>query len=382
MNKFPIDPDHNAPLDAIEARVRELDKEAHPDLENVKEVVLREGQRVIKKAVLWSIRDRKTGQHHHRTLKFEIYKRHKKYGVYRDEPDESDTKLTLTLSDENRELTKLFNFLAVDPDLNEQGDYIVIKKKDGNSAQLKKVLDTLSSVERVSLIENLLQLIEKDVEILDVVVGLAVNLPGQSGALAGALNIGRYTEELRRFRNLVDENAEERFYQKFLEKNLWMLGSEYRTLLARRNYTVDEQLDLPLTRTVDNCLEIIELKRPLAKDLFQFDRSRNLYYPGPDLSQVIGQAAKYIRKIEQQRNQIMGDLEPGLEVNKVSAKIIIGRDGNLAQQTALRDLNSHLHRIDVLTYDQLIRTAERVLELLTQDTRRLAAEEKHDSSED
>ena len=41
-----------------------------------------------------------------------------------------------------------------------------------------------------------------------------------------------------------------------------------------------------------------------------------------------------------------------------------GRDGDEAQRHALRRFNGHLHRIEVLTFDQLSRTARRVVSYL------------------
>ena len=59
------------------------------------------------------------------------------------------------------------------------------------------------------------------------------------------------------------------------------------------------------------------------------------------------------------RHAIKSDI--GEDVDKIRAKIIIGRDGNLEQQKALRRLNGHLHRIEILTYDQLLRVAKKSL---------------------
>jgi hypothetical protein len=41
--------------------------------------------------------------------------------------------------------------------------------------------------------------------------------------------------------------------------------------------------------------------------------------------------------------------------------VIVGRNRSTGEQVALRNLNAHLHRIEVITFDQLIRIAERVL---------------------
>jgi hypothetical protein len=57
-------------------------------------------------------------------------------------------------------------------------------------------------------------------------------------------------------------------------------------------------------------------------------------------------------------------MRDGKDTNKIRAKIIIGRDGNQAQQQALRRFNGHLHRIEVLTFDQLSCIAGRVVSYL------------------
>jgi hypothetical protein len=50
--------------------------------------------------------------------------------------------------------------------------------------------------------------------------------------------------------------------------------------------------------------------------------------------------------------------------NKIRAKVIIGRDGDQHQQKALRRLNGHLHRIEIMIFDQLLRIAQNVLNYL------------------
>jgi hypothetical protein len=43
--------------------------------------------------------------------------------------------------------------------------------------------------------------------------------------------------------------------------------------------------------------------------------------------------------------------------------VIVGRDGSAEHQAALGNFNAHLYRIEIITYDQLIRIAERVLSM-------------------
>ena len=49
-------------------------------------------------------------------------------------------------------------------------------------------------------------------------------------------------------------------------------------------------------------------------------------------------------------------------VGKVE-QVVLKEDGGPKHQSALRTLNAHLHGIEVLTFDQLLRIAQRVLDV-------------------
>jgi Domain of unknown function (DUF4263) len=139
-----------------------------------------------------------------------------------------------------------------------------------------------------------------------------------------------------------------------------MFGSEYSELLDRRHWTRDEQQDFVVRRTTDGYIELIEIKTPLGgKNLFNPDPSHQTCYPGVELSKVVGQVMNYIEKLDADRHVIRS--VDGEDTAKIRAKIIIGRDGDQEQRAALRRYNGHLHRVEVLTFDQLLRIAERVV---------------------
>ena len=154
------------------------------------------------------------------------------------------------------------------------------------------------------------------------------------------------------------ETSEKR-YQELLAQNPWMFGSEYSELLDRRTWTRDDNLDFMLRRTSDNYFEIIEIKTAFLDRLFIHDPSQDSYYPSSKLSPAIGQAMRYIEEVERCRDLILS--KDGCDTLKIRARVILGRDGGQREQEALRNLNSHLHRIEVLTFDQLVRIAGRVL---------------------
>ena len=186
----------------------------------------------------------------------------------------------------------------------------------------------------------------------------------------------QYRAAYDQFSSLVDDvHTNEPSLQKVLEANPWLFGSEYSELLDRRNWTRDNQLDFMLRRTVDDYLEIIEIKTPFSDPLMIPDKSHRSHYPSSKLSMALGQVMRYIEEVERQRDHILASDND--DTLKIRARIIIGRDGDVAHQRALHNLNAHLHRIEILTFDQLLRIGKRILDLFqtemdTADNSRLA----------
>jgi hypothetical protein len=178
--------------------------------------------------------------------------------------------------------------------------------------------------------------------------------------IAAAAQLVRYKQAYKRLKVLVDSGETlEQKCQELLAENPWMFGSEYSELLDRRKWTRDDSLDFMLRRTSDNYLEIVEIKTPFSDPLFIQDKSHSSYYPSAKLSPVIGQAMRYIAEVERNRDSIL--VKDGCDTLKIRARVIVGRDGPFEHQEALRTFNAHLHRIEVVTFDQLARIAGRVV---------------------
>jgi Domain of unknown function (DUF4263) len=162
---------------------------------------------------------------------------------------------------------------------------------------------------------------------------------------------------------LISNDAKEEEFQHLLEKDWWMFGNEYGGLLGKRELALGTQQDFLVRRTADGFLEIIEIKRPLnGKNLIykthQENHSRSHYRQ--ELSDAIAQVIDYIDEVENDKYRIY--FKEKEDVGKIRAKIIIGRDGDEEQKRSLRNLNSALHGIEILTYDQLLRIAKKSLE--------------------
>ena len=94
---------------------------------------------------------------------------------------------------------------------------------------------------------------------------------------------------------------------------------------------------------------------------------RDAYYPSAQLSPVIGQVMRYIEEAERNRDSILAkDKDDTL---KIRTRAIVGRD-RAHEKAALRNLNAHLHRIEIITFDQLIRIGERVMAIFEMPDRK------------
>ncbi|MFM6003924.1 MAG: Shedu anti-phage system protein SduA domain-containing protein [Sphaerospermopsis kisseleviana] len=340
-----------------------LDPERFPDLDNIESVILKQGPRSIKQAKYTTIRNRHTGTVHHYSLSIQTLGSSQKQ--WKEKPEKS---ITLESKGDD-EIQKLMDFLAAthgNTSSRPDGDYTILKvpTQDINLESLQQLLSSLSISGRVDALTKILEFAEDKSELFNILVERVDKDPQLFADAAAALNLATYKNAVDKLKNLIDSGkVSESQFQKILEENPWMFGSEYSAILDRRTWTRDEQQDFVVRRTTDNYMEIIEIKTPLeGKTLFIYDKSHKSYYPAVELSKVIGQVQNYLEKLDGDRNSILAN--DGEDTNKIRAKIIIGRDGDKDQQKALRRFNGHLYRIEIITFDQLLRIAQNVLNYL------------------
>jgi hypothetical protein len=133
----------------------------------------------------------------------------------------------------------------------------------------------------------------------------------------------------------------------------------------RKKFTVLEQLDTPLLRP-DGSLHIVELKQANIPRLLITDHGKPIL--GTEIHIAVEQAMNYLRAFDEQRAEILASLK--IDTRRASVTIVIGHVNFIDEKytekdlrEALRTYNSHLSRIEVITYDELIDGARRTLAL-------------------
>ncbi len=344
-------------LEEVKVRIRE--SYSNPHVGKIHQVVLKEGPRTFHIATLLEIIEPGTRALHHYSLKIDSIDR-LKAGWFA-KPEKS---IRLEGDDPN-EIERLYAFLQAATEGkfgNKTGDLRIIGSTEyAKLEELLTMLPALASPDKIELIKAILPHIEGAASYMtDFVSALEGSDPQIVRHIGIASRVVEYTHAYEKVARLIeDQSVTEGALQKQLQENPWMFGSEYSELLNRRKWTRDQSLDYMLRRTTDNFLEIVEIKTPFTDALMVYDKSHKSYYPSAKLSPVLGQVMRYIEEVERNRDHILA--EDKCDTLKIRARIIIGRDGGVEHQVALRNLNAHLHGIEVITFDQLLRIAKRVL---------------------
>ena len=344
-------------IDDVKIRIQESYN--NPNVRRVTQAVLKEGPRAFKIASLMEIINPKTKEFHHYSLKIDHIDKTKSGWFYK---PERSVRLE---GNEPDEIEKLFKFLAAaykDEFGNASGEMHIISSDDyAKLENLVEAIPNIADTDKIHLVGTLIsQLDESSSSITSFVKAFEESGRDTIQHIATASRLIEYSKSLDELRELVgDPNTVEREFQKHLEVNPWMFGSEYSELLPRKTWTRDDRLDYMLRKTVDDYLEIVQIKTAFEDALFLKDSSHDSYYPSSKLSPVIGQVTRYIEEVERNRDSIL--ITDDVDTLKIRARVIVGRDGSSEHQAALRNFNAHLYRIEIITYDQLIIIAERVL---------------------
>ena len=273
--------------------------------------------------------------------------RYNKNGFVPETLENENPKSELTL--DNEEFQKLLEFLSDNYEPFKKGvkKYIPIDEKfDQKSiAHLRAIFDNPDK-------QKILDFIAKN-NILsnDLIVGLQ--------------NQARVTA-VKEFEEMFEQNLVEQKWQKWFERNDWVLGSEFVRILDEREIDSANITDY-LMQAYDGFLDIIEIKRPENSLRFWANtQDHGNYVPSSDLTKAITQATKYIYEVELEANSVKFLERVGnVKTIKPRCILIFGRsdDWNGEQKEAFRILNSSYHNLTIMTYDHVLLRAKRILNI-------------------
>jgi hypothetical protein len=348
-------------IDDVKIRIKR--SYSNPNVKAITQAVLKEGPQAFKLATLTEIVNPKTDEFHHYSLKIDHIDK-KKAGWFH-KPEKS----VRLEGKEPDEIEKLYTFLHA-AYKNSLGDatgplHLISSQDYAKLENLLEAIPNIADTDKLNLVGNILSQLDRDSSSIEGFVKIFEESKADTlKHIATASRLIGYSKSVAELKRLISApGTSESSFQKHLERNPWMFGSEYSELLPRKTWTRDDRLDYMLRKTVDDYLEIVEIKTAFSELLFLHDKSHDSFYPSSKLTPVIGQVTRYIEEVERNRDSIIA--KDGTDTLKIRARIIIGRDGDKSHQSALRNFNAHLHRIEIITYDQLLRIAERVLSMFS-----------------
>jgi len=167
--------------------------------------------------------------------------------------------------------------------------------------------------------------------------------------------VPEFKNTLDEFKKLVEAKKTESFYQQSLKKNFWMFGLEYVSVKSQKMAGASNRPDFSLER-YDKFRDIVEIKRP-QDDVFVKTRS-NRYSQGQKIKEALSEVMDYVDYFLKHVNDEA--IEYDETYYKPKAIIVVGRTKDFKDK--IRQLNSFLHRIEIITYDDLIERAQKIID--------------------
>ncbi|MEV6219619.1 Shedu anti-phage system protein SduA domain-containing protein [Nocardia sp. NPDC051833] len=179
-----------------------------------------------------------------------------------------------------------------------------------------------------------------------------------------AVELKRRSESLAGLRTMIeDPSATERDLQAALERQSWIFGGRYLDTRVQRRLVPGDEMDIPLIRA-DGSLHVVELKQAMGVRAI-VKPHRGSWVPTAEVHDAVAQTMNYLVGLDENRERIRA--EYGIDTRRASALVLIGHPGihpDLPEQRiseVLRTFNAQMSRLEVLTYKELVDSAERAL---------------------
>ena len=188
--------------------------------------------------------------------------------------------------------------------------------------------------------------------------------------VAEAAVVSRRRAKVGRLRDLAEDatNTERDMYRE-LKGEWWVFGSQYVAEIERRHIVPLDAYDIALLDG-SGALHVVELKGPRVPNLVREHRSH--WIPGAEVHEAVAQAMNYLRGLDELGSALetmfRNDLKLELDLRRTFATVVLGHSNHVVGvadrrdiDQAMRTYNSHLARIRVTTYEDLLEAADRAL---------------------
>jgi hypothetical protein len=352
---------------------------------DVQECVVHPGPRAWKTVSLLTFVDPDTGEVTNRKLQAQTWKAARFSAGY------DFTRTEFSWSCEGEEEIEAIRAL-LNGEFGEPGRYRLVRQGT-ETASMLELLDggSVGSSDLVNVFQAASQ-----------IPGFIAAIAGTDGgrALANAVELQNRKYQIDVLKEVVEDfTKNEHDIHRQLRKMDWIFGGSYVGETYRRQLTTGEILDVPLMRP-DGSLHVVELKQANIEKLVRRHRGprdapkevagRRPELPfivGDDVNEAVGQGMNYLRNLDEQRDSILNRF--ALDVRRASVTVLIGHPkfvvGEIPEEdvsATLRMYNSHLTRVEVRHYKELIESAERALMIADRSSNESDTSDKYGHSRD
>ncbi len=169
--------------------------------------------------------------------------------------------------------------------------------------------------------------------------------------------------------NDFPETAGDDSWQKWIYKNNWLFGVNYKKPIERAKINIAGVIPDYLFPTVDGFVDILEIKKPKDDVIKKDPNHLGSWMWTPETNAAIGQVINYLGEIDRLKLEIEREIkfkDIGCVINllKPRAFILIGDSRNWkdGKKEGLRKLNHSLHGIEILTYKELLNRGNQFLQ--------------------
>lgn len=187
------------------------------------------------------------------------------------------------------------------------------------------------------------------------------NGPALPEIIGVALEHHRRASQIQVLEDLIENDSAEREFQSWFEANPWVFQADAVMCLDDRRIDVEHIADL-LFSSIDGCIDLVELKRPNAP-IWSTTQDHGNWVPSRHLIAALTQVWNYQKELEEEMDRKSTSRRlGGAVILRPHATLIHGRSSlwTAEQFEAQRLLNSSLHGVTFMTFDQALQRAKRI----------------------
>ncbi len=205
-------------------------------------------------------------------------------------------------------------------------------------------------------------------DVSGLVEGITSTPAGLSAAEAAVVSSRRrVVAELQALAKASDTT--ETMMHQMIGDNYWIFGGRYINIAPRRDFAFLDQHDYPLL-CADGSIQIVELKGPECPLVTHY---RNHFIVTKHVHEATSQCLNYLRSLDEQGSGLQttyrNEFNIDIDFRRARGTVVIGHLDREAAGAAerfqivqtIRSYNAHLSRIEVITYSELLDSADRAL---------------------